>query len=152
MKFNWSLRMNVGFPLWPAVLAPAVAAGALSLHPATRRWTLPALLRWADLLAWAVRYHAAFALIGAPVGWETAVGLACVSVIAMLVPFVSNGLGLREWAVGLLAPFLAGYSMQEGIAAELVNRAAEIVVILGLGLAGSVWVTRSWRRSRDPRP
>ena len=58
---------------------------------------------------------------------------------------MSNGLGLREWAVGLLAPFLAGYSMEQGIAAELVNRAAEVVIVLVAGLAGAGWVTRTWR-------
>ena len=38
----------------------------------------------------------------------TAVGAALVASAANLVPFVGNGLGIREWAVALAAPVLGG--------------------------------------------
>ncbi len=70
----------------------------------------------------------------------------CVSVVAMLVPFVSNGLGIREWAIGLFAPFLGDSTLEIGLTAELVNRAAEIVVVVVAGVAAIVWLR--CRRSR----
>ncbi|MHC4784997.1 MAG: hypothetical protein ACYTE6_03445, partial [Planctomycetota bacterium] len=72
---------------------------------------------------------------------------ACLSVVPMLVPFVGNGLGLREWAVGLAAPLLTPYVLGLGLAAELLNRAAELVVIVILGLGGIAWLTLRARRN-----
>ncbi|MHC4948066.1 MAG: hypothetical protein ACYTG1_07370, partial [Planctomycetota bacterium] len=113
-------------------VVPALAAGlaAAGLWPAARRWAWAAGLRLVDLVAWALRYHASFALLGAPIEADTAVALACVSVIATMVPLASNGLGLREWAIGLAAPLLTDCRLELGLTAELVNRAAELLVFL----------------------
>jgi hypothetical protein len=67
----------------------------------------------------------------------------------MLVPIVGNGLGLREWAVGLAAPLLTPYVLGLGLAADLVNRATELVVILVLGLGGMAWLTWHARKQRS---
>jgi hypothetical protein len=107
-----------------------------------RLWMAAALLRYLEVFVWALRYYAAFALIGSPVDPTGALAFACVSMIATMVPLVSNGLGLREWAIGLTAPFLTDYVLELGITAELVNRAAELVMIAVLGLAGIAWLAR----------
>ena len=104
-------------------------------------------MRLLELLLIAARYHAAFALIGSPIDTATATTLACVSMIASMVPFLSNGLGLREWAVGLLAPLLAACDMTQAMTADLVNRAAELIVVSIAGLAGLGWLMQH-RRTR----
>ncbi len=138
----------LSLPLEVGVALPAPLLLLASARAPWRILSLAALLRYLDLLVWAVRYWMVFDLIGASIDHRTALALACVSVIANLVPFVSNGLGLREWAVGLLGPFLRQYPVPLGLTAELVNRSAEIVVILILGLAGLAWLAHSSRLKR----
>jgi hypothetical protein len=135
---------------WWGVMAPGPILAMAAVHPKTRLWSTAVLLRYLDLLVWSVRYHASFALLGRPLDYPAALALACVGVVATLVPFLSNGLGLREWAVGLFGPLLGGYRLSLGLAAELMNRAAEILVFLVLGLAGMASVARRIR-SRDRR-
>jgi hypothetical protein len=46
-----------------------------------------------------------------------------------------NGLGVREWVTGLLAPSLAGVATPDALAAELLNRAVEVLLVVPAGLA-----------------
>ena len=126
--------------LFHGVLAPIPLLGAGTLLPRLRIWLVAALLRYLEVFVWAARYYAAFALIGSPIGSTGALAFACISMMATMLPFVSNGLGLREWAIGLAAPFLTDYVLELGITAELVNRAAEIIIVVILGLAGIAWL------------
>jgi hypothetical protein len=139
-------------PLWMTVGLPVpLLAGAMVVR-APRVWVAAGLIRYLEVMVWAVRYHTAFALLGSPIDAHAALAFACLSLVANLVPFVGNGLGLREWAVGLAAPLLTTYVLELGLAAELVNRAAELVVILVLGLSGIAWLTWNARRAnRQPR-
>ena len=77
-----------------------------------------------------------FQLVGSPVELETAIVLGSVSVIATLIPGISNGLGVREIVIGLLAPWISqdSVSTPEAVVAELVHRAAELIVMVPLGL------------------
>jgi len=112
-------------------LAAVLARGMISL------WCEAALYRYLDLLVTAVRYHIVFELIGSPIDAPTAAVLAGISITATLIPFLSNGIGLREWLVGLFAPLLeSGEAVNQTIAitADLVNRSAELVVVLIAGL------------------
>jgi hypothetical protein len=128
--------------LWFGVLAPVpvLLVGAFTASEAI--WWRAGFVRYVEVLVWAIRYHAAFAAIGSPIDPTVALAFACVSVIATLVPFLSNGLGLREWAIGLLAPLLTTYRLELGVTAELVNRGVEIITIAVLGLAGLAWLAR----------
>jgi len=139
------LTHEIGRGLVVGVTTPVVLlAAATAIRPA-RLAATATLVRYLEVLVWAVRYHAAFTLIGAPIEPDVAVAFACVSVVATMVPFVGNGLGIREWAVGLLAPVLTGYQLELGVGAELINRAAELIVITGLGIAGMAWLRRRAR-------
>jgi len=132
--------------LWPGAALPVPILLLAALHRNLRIWALAILFRYLDLGLWALRYHVAFALIGAPIEPSGALAFACISMMANLVPFVSNGLGLREWAIGLTAPLLTAHHLELGITAELVNRAAEIIVI---GFAGAICMfllARRWKR------
>jgi hypothetical protein len=140
------LAQQLGGPsLWWMLPLPAVVLGALALMGDVRRvrpWCVAGLARYLDLLLWAARYAIAFALIGVPIELSGAVAFACVGTLATMVPLSASGLGLREWAVGLLAAQLAAAPLEMGITAELVNRAAEIVVVTIAGLAGATWLAR----------
>jgi hypothetical protein len=137
------LSMNSAVPLWFGATAPLpiVAVGAIA-SPKCRVWLGAGLVRYVELLVNAVRYWAAFELIGSPIDHHSAIAFACLSAMATMVPFLSNGLGLREWMIGVVAPLLTTYQMTLGITADLVNRAAEIVVIFGLGIAGLAVLAR----------
>jgi hypothetical protein len=107
-----------------------------------RTWCWAASIRFAEVIVIAVRYFIVFDLIGAPIGATESVAFACISTIATMVPFLSNGLGLREWAVGIAAPLLIGCQMEMGITADLVIRALELLVIAVAGCAGLAWLTK----------
>ncbi len=136
---------------WAPALLPALVAGpvpalaACVLIRRTRVLAAAALLRYLEVGVWAARYHASFALLGSPIGWDGALALGCVSMVAMLAPLAGNGLGVREWAIGLAAPLLAASQLEMGLAADLVNRAAELAVILPAGLIGAAWLSRRVR-------
>ena len=117
---------------------PALARGLIrSITPRLAAGGIGALRR--GFLCGRCVYYAAFKLIGLPLSRRpTRCCFACVSMIATMVPFVSNGLGLREWAVGLTSPLLAVGRLEQGITAELVNRAAEMAVV------SSSWAWPVW--------
>jgi len=120
-------------PWWPVLAVPAVWL-PLAIEPKWRTFALVMVLRTAEVLAWAVHAWAAFRLSGWPIEPKTAVGAALVASAANLVPFVGNGLGVREWAVALAAPLLGGYERDAGLAAELTGRAIDVLVAVPLGL------------------
>ncbi len=146
---------HASIPLWVVVGAPLpVLAAAIALR-ASRIVGTAALIRYIEVLLLAVRYQAAFALIGAPIDPAMALAFACVSLVVTMIPLSGNGLGLREWAVGLASPLVTSYVLEVGMTADLVNRAAEAVVVVVLGLGAFAWL--AWRRrstavTRSPDP
>jgi hypothetical protein len=133
---------------WLVACAPLpvlLVAGAL-WRGGARMLVWAAAVRLLDVLVTAARYHAAFALIGSPIDFTASIGFACIHVIAFMVPLISNGLGLREWAIGLLAPAIASYQMELGITADLLNRAAEVVIVTLTGVPATLWLAHRARR------
>lgn len=119
----------------------AVLVASAAFLPKTRIWLWAASARHAEVLVASARYFAVFALIGSPIDFRAAVAFACVNMIAGMVPFFANGLGLREWAIGLVTPLVTDYRMELGMTADLaVNRAVELIVVLAAGLAGIAWL------------
>lgn len=124
----------------PAVVLCALA-GVLWRWGLWGRCVLALGMRYVDVLVWMGRYFAAFALVGRPLSATEAAAMAAVSQVAMLVPFVGNGLGVREWAIRLAAPalpvWLAGADALTGptaLSADLLNRAGEIIAAIPVGL------------------
>jgi uncharacterized membrane protein YbhN (UPF0104 family) len=95
-----------------------------------------------DTFAWSARYWVCFRIVGSDVSVPQALALAVASQAASLIPIGGNGLGLREWTVGLLASRMPSTSIEVGIAAELVNRAGEFGVALVSGVPASIWTAR----------
>lgn len=142
------LLREVAMPLgWQVaiVLAPAAAlALACTLRPPGERhgWVLlAALFRYLDVLVWIARYAAVFYALDDPIGLPEAVLVASASQLAIAVPLTGNGLGVREWAVGLTVGATGG-GIQLALAADLINRAAELLVAVPIGLLGARWVAR----------
>jgi hypothetical protein len=133
---------SVGGSIWLCVVVPVPLLAIVSLWRPLRIWCLAGLCRYLEVLVWAVRYHCAFLILGAPVDAEVSITIACVSVIATMVPFVSNGLGVREWAVGGAARLVSTRSLEYGLSAELVNRVAELLVVVAAGLLGAAYLSR----------
>lgn len=131
------------FALAPLPLLIIIAA--LAPSPIARIYAWAGAMRLLDVLVTALRYHAAFALIGSPIDWTSAMAFACISVLATMVPLVSNGLGLREWAIGLFVPVIASYQMELGLTADLLNRAAELVMVTAVGVPATLWLARRMR-------
>ena len=99
------------------------------------RIALAGFCKYLDMMIWIGRYAAAFALVGSPLGFEASLIVAAVSQIALLIPISGNGLGIREWGVRAVTDPV-------GLLADVVNRAAELVVSVPLGLAGSAYAAR----------
>lgn len=139
-------------------LALTLAAWALAPARHTRAYAGAAAMKYTDMLIWTARYWVVFQLIGTPLGVREAVAVAFVSQIALLIPLVGNGLGLREWAIGLLAASLPAWFDRDGLGsagigltADLVNRAAELLVAVPTGILGTLLVAR-FARSHTNAP
>lgn len=139
----------------------AATSAMLTRRDLLRRYALACVVRYLDVLSWMGRYLCAFALLGRPLSLLEAGVLTAISQAAMVVPFVSNGLGLREWAVGLLAPMLPTW-VREGVtsagtagtpslsktaalAGDVLHRVGDVVAALPVGLWGAAVVARRMR-------
>jgi len=137
---------RTGLPGAAGLLAFALSAALACHSPIFRPYAIASIGRLVEvgLLSW--RYALAFSLIGLEIDADAAIAFACIASAASMIPLVPNGMGVREWAIGLLAPVIAGHTLEQGIAAELVNRAAELVVTVPAGGLAAAWL------ARRPRP
>lgn len=127
-------------------------------------WRLPAvlLLRYLDILIWALRYWLVFSMLGDEVGWLATAAVTAAGQAAMFTPIQ---FGLREWVVGAVVALLPLLGVQAGAApqaegllartapglmADVVMRASELAVVLPVGLASTWWVWRNAARIRAP--
>ncbi|MEI6474884.1 MAG: hypothetical protein WCO75_05775 [Planctomycetota bacterium] len=127
------LAVGAGAPWWATLLVPLVWL-PLAIDAAWRPFAVVMVLRSVEVLVWAVHAWAAFRLSGWSIEPATAIGAALVASAANLVPFIGNGLGIREWSVALAAPLIGGYERDAGLAAELAGRAVDIAIAIPLGM------------------
>lgn len=128
---------------WLAVpCSVAVPAAAACVPSGSRAFIASFAMRLVELSVSALRTGAAFALVGAPIDPFAALVFATAAQLANAVPLIGSGLGVREWAVGLLAPAVTGLSTPEALAAELVHRVAELLVVVPGGLAAAIPIGR----------
>jgi len=130
----------------PVVLlgGAALLAGGRPRCSAWRGVLAAAGVRYVDMLIWTGRYALLLWVLGTPVRLEIAVVIASLSQIAMLAPTGGGGIGVREWTVGLLGGGL-GASLETALVADLINRAAELLVAVPIGLGGMGMVRRNLR-------
>ncbi|MFN0131013.1 MAG: hypothetical protein ACKVW3_00520 [Phycisphaerales bacterium] len=143
-------RASASAWVWGVALgAPAAGLVAWGAAGGWRGW-LPSvlLLRYADVLIWVARYWVVFRLTGTPIDLPAAAAVTAACQVALAVPIVGNGLGVREWAVGLTAAALPAalvvspMTTTQGLTADLANRAAELVVALPVGIVSAVLLAR----------
>jgi hypothetical protein len=137
---------RAGAPWWWMATAPLGWAPLLA-GPRTQAVGMCLVLRTTELLVIALQSWAAFRLSGWDITPMTAVGVAVVAGAANLTPFVGNGLGVREWAVGLAAPLLGGYETDAGLAAQLTGRAVDAVMAIAMGGPAIAWIASRTVRS-----
>jgi hypothetical protein len=141
----------------PVVMLAGLAWAGARLRPAGRTWryAAAAALRWLDVVVWMARYFVVFELLGRRLTLPEAAAIAAASQAAMQVPLIGNGLGVREWAVGLVGPVLppwmsagsAGLSRGLGLSADLLNRGFELIAALPVGLACTAALARRQARA-----
>jgi hypothetical protein len=131
---------RAGASWWWVAVTP-LAWVPLLAGPATRVVGACLVLRTVELLVIALQSWTAFRLSGWEIEPMTAVGVAVVAAVANLTPFIGNGLGVREWAVGLAAPLLGGYETDAGLAAQLTGRAVDAVMAVVMGGPALAWIT-----------
>lgn len=135
--------------LW-LVLVPfaALPIGAIAVRAATpRAMLLSAICRWLDLLLWTGRYLIVLPAVGVDVDAAGTAVVGAVSQAALLVPISGNGLGVREWAVGLVLG-AQGEAIELALTADLLNRAAELLIVIPIGLLGVASSAALIRRAR----
>lgn len=121
-----------------------------------QRLVLGVAVRLLDSAAWTGRYWLAFAAIGPGLGialsWSDAVILAAMSQAVGMTPVQ---FGLREWATGLLTRWLPSASTTtlsgtaraaSGVSADLLMRAAELIVSVPVGLVCTAIVLARLRK------
>lgn len=142
----------------PLLLLAGVYARAKRPEPDPEVWRIVIALavRIVELHVQALRSWVCFSLVGAPIGWGGALAIASVSGLAGAVNIAPNGLGVREWVVGLVAPALptsltlrGDLRLAQGLSADLVNRSAEVVVAIPVGLSCAAWLARRARAQRS---
>ena len=109
-------------------------AYAMPQEMRSRRFFEAIFWRWMDLLLWTVRYAVVFEMLGIDLNLESAAAAACIAGAANMIPFIGNGLGVREWAIGLAGPALATWTTDTGLAAELLNRCLDLIVVAPIGI------------------
>jgi len=130
-------------------LAPAVGIAGIMAAPAgswRRAIAVAWLWRCVDMSAWGVRYHAAFAITGISLSLSDSAVAAAGAGAANLVPLVGNGLGVREWLVAMTGSSMRLWTMDAGLAADIVNRAGDLLVCVPLGLVALPFVA-AWLRA-----
>jgi len=144
-------RLDVGI-IWPLACITTACAAATVWQP-IRHYMAAVVIRLLELVTWAARYYAAFTLLKLQIDIAGATMLACVSMAVSLLPMFSNGLGIREWTIGPMSPLLTANHAVQGLTAELLNRAGEIVIIAGTGLIALAWLAHRHREfvSRNVR-
>lgn len=145
----------------PFVLASRARASGRPGEDLWRALGTATLLKTVDSLVWFWRYVAAFVVVGVAISPSAAAAVAAGAQAAMLVPLAGNGLGVREWVIGLITASLpdthaqaafTGATVARGLSADLANRAAEIAAAVAVGVPCTVWIARRATRAigRDP--
>ncbi|MGD9791578.1 MAG: hypothetical protein AB7V21_13230 [Phycisphaerales bacterium] len=162
------LRSDRGIVAWAqvgAVVLPLIAAFGVAIlmrhqsggRGGVARTALAFAARYADMLCWAARYAIVFSAAGLDLSWSQAIAYTAIAQVSMTIPIVGNGLGLREWMIGVVGAVLPVWAVgtvsmttrDQRLAAELVHRGVELLAILPLGMIGAMWVARRVARGRQ---
>lgn len=151
---------TIGIGQFALLLAsPLVLLLILSVLAETKSDQLGLLMRglmwrYADLLVWMLRYAAAFAMLGVHITPVQIALITAVSQFAQIIPITGGGIGFREWGVGLTAtmtPGVQGIDMRTAVGADVINRIAETIIVIPVGLVCTGLVARRFRAAMKQR-
>ncbi len=114
-------------------------------------------VRILDSSVWVVRYLLVFEVVGSPIPLVQAAAVAAVSQAVASLPIVGSAPGIREWSVGVLSTVLppgaqkvigsgASAALSVGLMADILNRIAEVVLAIPIGLSSAAWLARHVNR------
>jgi uncharacterized membrane protein YbhN (UPF0104 family) len=126
---DWQYEVSLALLAVLTLALPAIAAKLLRRRIRAGWFWVP--LRVADVLVTAVRLWVAFQVVGAPISYEQAVVAASAGAFVALLGPTPNGLGTREWTIGVITRASTG---DVGFAAAVVDRGVEAIVVVVLGL------------------
>lgn len=138
------------------MLPRRVANAEPDANPAALRhsfgWSVAHLSVWivigyALLLITAVRWWLVCKVMDQPVPVGDALLMAITHSASSILP--ANGLGMREWLIGVL---FGGNAPADFVAISLIDRAAEAVVVIPAGLIGLWWLHRQLRKLPTTEP
>ena len=105
----------------------------LTPQPAAAAWMwLP--LKGLDMAVHGARLSLAMLVLDQPIDPMQATLAAAAGVVVRLARLTPAGMGLREWAIGLAVVQTAGLPAALALAAALIDRAVETVIVLAVGL------------------
>lgn len=141
---------------WAILLpaAPVALIFVLSTVMPTRKTTLlmrALAYRQIDVIVWLGRYWLAFEVLGLEMNIGDIAIISAVSQLASLMPLTGSGVGFREWAVGLMAS-AGGHAMGTAMAGDIINRAAETLIVVPVGLVCTAIVARWWKQRGRVEP
>jgi hypothetical protein len=149
----WLLHGSTGGVLAGLVLFTGYARRKRP-EPEPEVWRMLAALsiRYAELFVWAGRYVICFGLVGSEITWAGGLALATAGRLAVMIPIAPNGVGVREWSIGLIGPLLpiamtgSVIDIPTALAADVINRALEVLVVVPTGVVSAGWLARRMRR------
>lgn len=127
---------------------PVACFFVFALFMPTRNTTLlmrALAYRQIDVIVWLGRYWLAFEVLGLDMNIGDIAVVSAVSQLASLMPLTGSGVGFREWAVGLMAS-AGGHAMGTAMAGDIINRAAETMIVVPVGLVCTAVVARWWKQ------
>jgi hypothetical protein len=136
LKLRWTPGLNAVSDEWVARHPVRARLGTLGLL----------VLRVLDIFSFAGRVWLAARIVGSPIDLSGAMLMATGGMFITLAAPVANGLGLREGLYGLFARAgVAGEALEgggEGLTVALIDRAAEGLVFIVLGLLALAYLHR----------
>lgn len=136
----------LGASLLGLTMLMSMITGPIASKILRRRLTLAWLwvpIRMTDAMVASMRLWLAFWVMGHPLDARQAMVAGAAGLIIAMIGLTPNGLGLKEWAIALITQAMAVTAVQIGLAATLVDRSMEAIVVIVAGLT-AMWLLRRW--------
>ena len=142
--------INAGWSAWLPAVPVVLWFGISTMMPGKKsRLIMRALAyRQLDVIVWLGRYWLAFTVLDLDMSMADIAMVSAVSQFVTLIPLTGGGLGFREFSVGLVASAVGG-QMDLAVLADLINRGAETLIVVPVGLVCTWIVARWWTRHRE---
>lgn len=149
MENPWLLTAGLALAgMLGMALAKPVAIKCLR-RPVHQAW-LWVLIRLIDTLVAGFRLWLAFAILGQTMDYRQALLAGAAGLLVAMIGLTPNGLGLKEWVIALMIHTLAVASWEQALAASLLDRAIEAIVIIPVGLLAMLLLGLDQSNPSDP--